>query len=124
MSLANQREHTFFSRNQQLISQYNNTAHPLQPLDVGSTVLINEGTNRYRWNRLGVVVDRNNRKYTIRMHGSGRIVTRNRRHIKAASSAADDSLLLQPTTVSEIPQPGSQTDHSTHTTSARIQLDQ
>ena len=50
------------------------------------------------------------------MLGSGRIVTRNRRHIKATRSTADHSLLMQPSAVSVTnPQ-----DHSANT-SARQQ---
>ena len=49
-------------------------------------------------------------------------MTRNRRHIKATKSAADNSLLLQPSSVSRSPETCSQDQHCpTPTTSNRQQ---
>ena len=92
---AEQRERDFFKRNQQMIARYNQTAHALPPLTVGSTVLIHDGTGRYRWNRAGIIVQVEGRSYSIRMHGSGRIVSRNRRFIKPSHARPDSGLLLQ-----------------------------
>ena len=104
---ANDREQAFYQRNQRLISEYNRTAHVLPPLTVGSTVLIHDGTNRRRWNRVGTVVAVNDRNYTLRMHGSGRVVTRNRKFLKLSGPVPDDGMLMQgpavPTTVSPTP---------------------
>ena len=98
---GNQREQAFYKRNQRLIEEYDRTAHSLPVLDVGTTVLVQDGSGRHRWNRTGNIVDVCNRKYTIRMHGSGRIVTRNRRFIKPCLSLPyDGSLLVSPVAVS------------------------
>ena len=78
------REEAFKNRNQSMIERYNHTTRDMSPLPVGSTVLIQDqqlGSKR-RWNKFGSVVGYENRQYTIRMEGSGRVVTRNRRFIK------------------------------------------
>ena len=92
---ANQREQAYYRRNQKLMEEYNRTVHTLPPIDVGSTILIHDGSGRRRWNRVGTVVDTNARRYTIRMHGSGRIVTRNRRFLKKTHPIPDDGMLMQ-----------------------------
>ena len=98
---GNQREKAFYERNIRLIQEYDRTAHPLPTLDVGSTVLAQDGSGCHRWNRTGKIVEIAGRKYTIRMHGSGRIVTRNRRFIKHCPSLPQDgSLLASPFTSS------------------------
>ena len=96
---ANQREQALFHRNQRLIEDYNRTAHALPPISIGSTVLIHDGSGRRRWNRIGVIVEVDNRQYTIRMHGSGRIVIRNRRFLKATAPVPDYGMLMQPTVI-------------------------
>ena len=93
---GNQREQAFFKRNQRLIEEYDRTAHSLPVLDVGTTVLVQDGSGRHRWNRTGNIVEVLNRKYTIRMHGSGRVITRNRRFIKPCPSLPFDGSLLTP----------------------------
>ena len=77
-----------------MIENYNRTANALPPLSLGSTVLIHDGKGRRRWNRIGTVVAVNQRKYTLRMHGSGRVVTRNRRFIKKTGAVPDNSMLM------------------------------
>ena len=82
ITAAHHREEAFQKRNVSLVNRYNRTTRKLSSLPVGTTVLIQDPSNRRRWNRSGWVVHRNNRKYFIRLKGSGRIATRNRRFIK------------------------------------------
>ena len=47
--------------------------------------MIQDMDHRKRWTRFGTIVQRTGRKYTIRVRGSGRIITRNRRYLKEAT---------------------------------------
>ena len=87
---ARTREDAFRNRNSKMIKRYNQGTRSHMPISIGTAVLIQDTKARGKWNRSGTVVDHINRKYFIRMHGSGRIVTRNRRFIKG-STASDDS---------------------------------
>ena len=49
-------------------------------------MIVQDYENKKRWNKSGIVVERKSRKYTIRMNGSGRVVTRNRRFLKVVPS--------------------------------------
>ena len=95
---AAQRERAFMKRNEYLLSEYNRTAHQLPPLKVGSTVLLqNRRGQKYRWDRAGIIVETlSDRKYLIKLHGSGRVVTRNRRFVRASPPILDESLLSYP----------------------------
>ena len=88
---ARAREDAFRSRNSELTRRYNRGTHSHQPIPTGTTVLIQDvgGTARGRWSRSGTVVDHIDRKYLIRMNGSGRIVSRNRRFIKISTARVD-----------------------------------
>lgn len=80
---ARQRELAFAKRNHVMTDSYNRNVKQLPVIEIGADVIIQDITNnKKRWNQYGTVVDRKNRKYTIRAHGSGRIITRNRRFIK------------------------------------------
>ncbi|MEL6804940.1 MAG: integrase, partial [Bacteroidota bacterium] len=79
---AREREEEFAKRNHQLISRYNNAARQLPILKCGTHISIQDSGRGGRWTRFGVIVDRMDRKYVIRVHGSGRVITRNRRFIK------------------------------------------
>ena len=84
------REKAFEKRNATMTIQYNRDAHPLEVIPVGSKVLVQDVSNRKRWTKSGTVVEQADRSYTIRMHGSGRIITRNRKHIKIARVPTSD----------------------------------
>ena len=74
--------------------RYNTFTKDLSPISIGSSVIVQDYENKKRWNKSGIVVERKSRKYTIRMNGSGRVVTRNRRFLKVVSpqpiNIADD----------------------------------
>ena len=81
---ADEREKAFQKRNEHTIQRYNQNTRGLVPLPEGCEVCIQDvgvGKSK-RWNRYGTVLGRVDRKYTIRIHGSNRVVTRNRRFIK------------------------------------------
>ena len=84
LDAAASREEAFLNRNKKMVERYNRHARPLAVLKVGSQVILQDFNKRNRWEKTGVIVEHADRKYTIRMDGSGRIVTRNRRHIKLA----------------------------------------
>ena len=94
---ADDRERAFQRRNEGIIERYNRTARDLPPLPEGSEVRIQDVGKSGGWNKYGVVVSNIDRKYTIRTHGSNRVITRNRRHLRlitacqATSGARSDS---------------------------------
>ena len=51
------------------------------------------------WDRAGVVVEVQGRKYFIKLHGSGRVISRNRRFIKPSPPIRDDSLIFAPSNI-------------------------
>ena len=82
-----------------MIERYNRTTRTLLPLSVGTTVLVQDSISK-RWNKLGSIVDFEGRKYMIRMDGSGRVVSRNRKFIKPIHSDIDQDVsaeLFDPT---------------------------
>ena len=83
-SLADAREQAFRQRNNIMTERYNGTAKDLPALPIGCEVRIQEVTDRGKWSRYGTIVDRLGRKYTIRVFGSGRVITRNRKFLKPA----------------------------------------
>ena len=94
---AHQRENDFFKRNQSLLDTYNHSSRSLVPLDVGTEVLMqDQGHHSKRWNRYGTIVQRDDRKYFIRVRGSGRIVTKNRRFIKKVAQKGGNDFLSYP----------------------------
>ena len=82
---ADQRERSLAKRNEDLVDRYNRSTRELPVLMIGQTVLIQDANFKKRWMRYGTIVDQNNRKYTIRVHGSGSVITRNRRFLKPAN---------------------------------------
>jgi hypothetical protein len=85
---AMRREEAFSSRNSMLTQQYNLGTRFHSVIPIGYNVLIQDtgSISKHRWNKSGTVVEREGRKYLIRMHGSGRIISRNRKHIKTTSA--------------------------------------
>ena len=79
---AKKREEQFVTRNKSLISRYNQTTRELPFLDVGTSVYIQDTDRGHRWSRFGIIVQRDGRRYMIKVSGSGQTITRNRRFIK------------------------------------------
>ncbi len=111
---ANQREQAFYKRNSGLIKAYNSHTRNMTRLEIGQEVSVQESDNHKRWLRFGVVVDRDDRKYTIRVHGSGRVITRNRRFLKpVVNRSQDDSIIVsQSTSNANVPQSSNARDDS------------
>ena len=87
---ASQRERAFAKRNADMVSRYNVSTRELPVLQVGEDVLIQETSlNHKRWVRYGTIVSRLGRKYTVRVHGSGNVITRNRKFLKPVSLPHD-----------------------------------
>lgn len=88
---AKRREDAFRERNAAVTKRYNHGTKSHKAIPVGANVLIQDiaGKARGRWNKSGTVVNCNDRKYLIRMHGSKRIVSRNRRFIKTSTVCFD-----------------------------------
>ena len=88
---AKNREEAFEERNRKTAERYDKFTRNLKPLGIGTTVLIQEDyNNKKRWDKTGVVVKRCGRKYDVRMNGSGRIISRNRRFLRGSHHAAND----------------------------------
>ena len=81
-TMANKRERVFKQRNEIVVARYNQTTRSLPILADGCDVWIQDVGDHGRWNRYGTILDRDGRKYTIRVHGSGRVITRNRRFLR------------------------------------------
>ena len=85
---AKQREALFAKRNEKIAERYNKTAHELQPLPVGSKVLVQNKRNyrRGKWDRSGKIMEvLSNRQYHVKLDGSGRVTLQNRRFIREVS---------------------------------------
>ena len=81
-----QRERLFYSKNQAALQRYNNISKCLVPIKVQSRVLILTRDKRPCWTQSGIVVmELPFRRYRIKLDGSGRIITRNRRFLRACS---------------------------------------
>ena len=92
---ASQRERAFARRNADTTLRYNRASKHLPILSIGQDVIIQEvALGNKRWMRYGTIVERVGRKYTIRVHGSGRVITRNRKFLKAVNLDQDDNMHL------------------------------
>ena len=86
---ADQRERRFEERNRIISSRYNRSTKLLEILPEGSNVQIQDINHQGSWNKYGIILERSGRKYTIRVFGSGRVITRNRRFLKPVSIRSD-----------------------------------
>ena len=68
-------------RNVRIKSRYDTFSKPLEEIPVGSAVIIQNPTSK-KWKRRGKVVQVEGRRYIIRVNGSNKIITRNRRFLK------------------------------------------
>ena len=98
---ATQREKAFVKRNRAMINRYNRHTKELPVLEIGQDVSIQETNQNRRWLRFGTIVDQDSRKYTIRVHGSGRVVTRNRRFLKPIEIPSQSPDIIVHTTSSQ-----------------------
>ncbi|MEL6803224.1 MAG: integrase, partial [Bacteroidota bacterium] len=89
LEAAENREKALEKRNLDMSLRYNSNTRPLSVLPAGTKVLVQDVERKGRWNRSGIVVDADDRKYFIRMDGSSRVISRNRRHIKPVFSESD-----------------------------------
>ena len=70
------------SRSEKAKAAYDVGTKDLLELSVGDHVLCQDARTRV-WDRRGVIVEKLPfRKYTVKMQGTGRVTTRNRRHLK------------------------------------------
>ena len=84
--IRNAREAVMSSKMMERVKASGQTHHPLQPLQPGQHVLIQNGEGRAptRWDRSGMVVQvMPHRQYRVKYDGSGRLQVRNRKHLKA-----------------------------------------
>ena len=95
---AKNRERSLQQQHSDTKRHYDTFTRDLSPLSVGDKVMVQDHDGKRRWSRSGVVVERNGRRYTVRMDGSGRIVLRNRRFLRSVmrSSFTDQSTSLDP----------------------------
>ena len=83
--IAEGREKSAVRKLAQDCESYNEKKKPLSPLSVGDYVSVQNGvgTNPRRWDRTARIVERlDHRQYMLRLDGSGRVVVRNRIHLK------------------------------------------
>ncbi|XP_045122909.1 uncharacterized protein LOC123511252 [Portunus trituberculatus] len=91
-------------RAQDVEARYNNRAHPLPPLKIGSLVRIQNATTK-RWDTVGTVMGvGRSRDYQVRMP-SCRVWWRNRRFLRPVPSPALDSPAAQEHRNGEAPTP-------------------
>ena len=102
---ANKREEALKERNLALSQRYDSTTRHLCMIPVGTHVLVQDVDNKRRWSRSGVIGKVENRKYFIRMDGSGRIISRNRRFLRPIPfDVHSDTALLFPENDDSTPQ--------------------
>ena len=91
---SKEREDAFLQRNSKIAESYNKSAHCLPVIPLGSHVAIHGPNNKFRrWVKTGVVVDiLPNRQYCVKVQGSGRITTRNRRFLKTIPAKSKEIL--------------------------------
>ena len=82
---AKEREAALAKRNHRIIERYDTSTRLLQPLKVGTKVVVQTQNNigKKKWVKTGRIVEAlDNRQYRIRMCHSGRITLQNRKFIK------------------------------------------
>jgi hypothetical protein len=113
---ATNREKLMEERNAALSKRYNTFSKTLPVISIGSNVIIQDPNTR-RWNRHGIVVEMEGRKYTIRINGSNRIVTRNRKFLKVDNQDHQEDhcdifpLTQDQSNVQEMPESGNEETH-------------
>ena len=88
---ANNREKALQQQHSATQRRYNTFTRDLKPLSLGDKVLVQDHDGRKRWSRIGVIVERLDRSYTVRMDGSGRIVSRNRKVLRPMTRQSTDA---------------------------------
>ena len=91
---AVERERLYARRDQVIRDSYNTTAHPLAPLAVQTSVMIQ---TKGKWDRSGRVVEvLPHRQYRIRVDGSGRVTLRNRRFLRPVAENSTRTATASP----------------------------
>ena len=83
--IRRQREISHSRKQAEVVERYDRDKHPLTPLLVMDSVSIQNqhGAHPLRWDRTGHVVERlANRQYMVKCDGSGRVLLRNRAHLR------------------------------------------
>ena len=96
ITAANNREKALQKRDSQMKGRYNIFTKSLKPLPVGSRIRIQDSKFKKRWNRSGRIVEWKNQKYTIRVDGSNRVITRNRRFIRLDTTQPESDQQIHP----------------------------
>lgn len=77
-----QRERSMTAKNMDVKTKYDMNSKTLSELSVGTEVLC-QNTRDNKWSKSGVIVEvGDHRQYYIKMHGSGRVSLRNRKHLR------------------------------------------
>lgn len=82
--LAHDREVALAKRHLRNVERFNEHATSLPELPIGQTVAVQNqhGPRPNRWDKTGVILDRDDRQYVVRMDGSRRCSLRNRRFLR------------------------------------------
>ena len=100
---SKQREELFKAKNKASLQRYNRISTILTPLKPRTRVLILTQGRNPRWTQSGIVVTKLPfRQYRIKLDGSGRIIQRNRRFLRAYSR--DNDLYMEQSSM-ELPSP-------------------
>ena len=99
IQLAEDRERALAKRHLRSIESYNHNTRNLVDLKVGDHVLVQNqtGVHPTRWDKTGRVMEIHpHSQYTVRMDGSGRCSTRNRRFLRSCLPFMSDTKLYSP----------------------------
>lgn len=91
--VAEDRERALAKRNILQMEKYNEHTRPLPPLSVGDHVAVQNqtGSHANKWEKSGKIVECGDyRQYVVRMDGSGRCTTRNRRFLRKIQPVCAD----------------------------------
>ena len=87
-----QREEALAKRHSRRAEELTEHTRELSKLRLGDTVCVQDqsGNHPKRWNRTGVIVEvQDHNKYVVKIHGSGRATTRNRKYLKPITPYED-----------------------------------
>ena len=102
------KEEVFRSRISRTTESLKEHSRPLRPLVLGERVFIQnqQGTSPNKWDRSGIVVESSGHdQYQVKVDGSGRLTSRNRRFLRAYTPA-NPSIELLPTVPASPPSIG------------------
>ena len=117
-----QREIAIARKTNALAEAYNSTAHPLTPIHPGMHVICQNQLCNHptRWGKTGLIIGaKAHRQYTVKMDGSGRITTRNRRFLFPISPNYADTPHYPPTAPGHPTPPQLPNNHVKHQPNVR-----